>query len=444
MIQTGLIQNAHSDLVTDASYDFYGLHLATCSLDQRIKIWQLDESNGTWSVVDDWKAHDAAVSKLSWAHPEFGSIIASGSFDRTVKIWEQASPMAQAESNVNGNNGAQPSSGPSNSRWIERAVLPDARGTVRSVEFAPHHFGLKLATIASDNHLRVYECLEQPSLTTWQMTEEIDVQSIPTAASPGFLSRTHSVALATPTQTNATLDGASASLVAQALQQGLQQGAGSTSQRPGLGNREADGGWCISWCKDRYWGEVIAAGSGTSGVIKIIQLTPSRRPSTILTLDPSPSNTANTSSSASINHMQAAEPDSRTQEKFSITSVAWAPSCGRSYHLIATGGRDGKVRIWKVKPGEESAEDVREGESEEGRWTASVVADFDQHKSAVGRVEWNITGTVLSSAGNDGRIRLWKATSGNVWRPAGSIGVEQTEEQDQSQHAENKDVDMES
>jgi nucleoporin SEH1 len=54
---------------------------------------------------------------------------------------------------------------------------------------------------------------------------------------------------------------------------------------------------------------------------------------------------------------------------------------------------------------------------------------FCAFRSAVGSVEWNITGTVLSSAGNDGRIRLWKATSGNVWRPAGSIGVEQTEEQ---------------
>jgi nucleoporin SEH1 len=27
---------------------------------------------------------------------------------------------------------------------VERAVLVDARGTVRAVEFAPHHFGLKL------------------------------------------------------------------------------------------------------------------------------------------------------------------------------------------------------------------------------------------------------------------------------------------------------------
>jgi hypothetical protein len=35
MIQTGLIQNAHNDLVTDVAYDFYGLRLATCSLDQR-------------------------------------------------------------------------------------------------------------------------------------------------------------------------------------------------------------------------------------------------------------------------------------------------------------------------------------------------------------------------------------------------------------------------
>ena len=48
--------------------------------------------------------------------------------------------------------------------------------------------------------------------------------------------------------------------------------------------------------------------------------------------------------------------------------------------------------------------------------------------------------TVLSSAGNDGRIRLWKATSGNVWRSAGSVGVEQAQE---TEGAEGKDVDME-
>lgn len=34
-MQTGLIQNAHNDLVTDAAYDYYGLRLATSGLDQR-------------------------------------------------------------------------------------------------------------------------------------------------------------------------------------------------------------------------------------------------------------------------------------------------------------------------------------------------------------------------------------------------------------------------
>jgi nucleoporin SEH1 len=95
----------------------------------------------------------------------------------------------------------------------------------------------------------------------------------------------HLLLLLLPTQSDAhaTLDGASASLVSHALQQGLQQqqqqqqqgAAGSTGSqsRSGFGNREADGGWTISWCKDRYWGEIIAAGCGTNGLIKVyIQL----------------------------------------------------------------------------------------------------------------------------------------------------------------------------
>lgn len=166
----------------------------------------------------------------------------------------------------------------SSSRWVERAVLLDARGTVRAVEFAPHHFGLKLvcihtdaalflclnlvqATVSSDNHLRIYECLEQSSLATWQLCEEVDVTTLPSMSSPSSLS----VAFATPTQTNATLEGASASLVAQALQQSQTP----LQQRPGSGNREADGGWCVSWCKEKYWGEALAAGCGVTGTVKV-------------------------------------------------------------------------------------------------------------------------------------------------------------------------------
>lgn len=68
------------------------------------------------------------------------------------------------------------------------------------------------------------------------------------------------------------MEGASASLVAHALmqQQGLGLGTSAGSgRRQGMGNREADGGWCISWCKDRYWGEVIAVSCGIGGLVKV-------------------------------------------------------------------------------------------------------------------------------------------------------------------------------
>ena len=36
--------------------------------------------------------------------------------------------------------------------------------------------------------------------------------------------------------------------------------------------------------------------------------------------------------------------------------------------------------------------------------------------------------TVLTSAGNDGRVRLWRSTYGNVWRPMGSLDVVQRDD----------------
>jgi nucleoporin SEH1 len=42
------------------------------------------------------------------------------------------------------------------------------------------------------------------------------------------------------------------------------------------------------------------------------------------------------------------------------------------------------VRIWKIKPGSEDLDNnegiMGESESEETKWTAILVADFDQHK----------------------------------------------------------------
>ncbi|KAF5380086.1 hypothetical protein D9615_006200 [Tricholomella constricta] len=308
------------------------------------------ETISSSSCSAEVQAHDAPVLRMSWAHPELGSIIVLSSFDRTVKVWEQVPPLGQPDSSqqLNGS-GSSSQLQPSNSRWVERAVLTDARGTVGAVEFAPYHFGLKFATIASDNQLRIYECLEQPSLTTWQLSEELDVQSLPSFAPPSAHSRSHTVALATPTQTNATLDVPSASLITQALQQGIQQnisGAPQAPTRSGTGNRKANGGWCISWCKDRYWGELIAVGCRVNGIVK---LSPSRCPTAVLTLDPAPTPEAAQASSAPEAQATDADHAMAAPLAFAIT----------------------RVRIWRVKLGNGLD---REEEEEEGKWMASVVA----------------------------------------------------------------------
>ena len=58
---------------------------------------------------------------------------------------------------------------------------------------------------------------------------------------------------------------------------------------------------------------------------------------------------------------------------YTITWVAWAPSCGESYHLITNGGQDGHVRIWKVKT---RSDDAMEGGHEAVKWTAVSVAPW--------------------------------------------------------------------
>lgn len=101
-----------------------------------------------------------------------------------------------------------------------------------------------------------------------------------------------------------------------------------------------------------------------------------------------------------------------------ISTIAWAPSCGRSYHLIASGSRDGSVRIWKVIPSSESG----------AAWESTLAAEISDHmdgsSGGIGRVEWNITGTILSTAGCDGQVRLWKASYSGEWRVLSAISCD--------------------
>ncbi|XAO24354.1 protein transporter SEC13 [Cryptococcus bacillisporus CA1280] len=82
------VETQHEDMIHDAQLDYYGKRLATCSSDRTIRIFNVikGEAKGEPVIL---KGHTAAVWQVSWAHPSFGSILASCSYDGRVFIWKE-------------------------------------------------------------------------------------------------------------------------------------------------------------------------------------------------------------------------------------------------------------------------------------------------------------------------------------------------------------------
>ncbi|CCE85615.1 Piso0_005229 [Millerozyma farinosa CBS 7064] len=325
----------HEELIHDVKYDFYGTHIASCSSDQHIKVFELDASTRTWVLNDSWKAHDSSIVKLSWAHPELSSskILASCSYDRTVKIWQE-----QVEE-LHG----------SGRRWIKLATLAiESFGPIYDVTFAPSHLGLKLGCIGSDGIVRIYESLDPSDQSNWSLSAEVPVlsQTVPTKS----LQSTFAL------EWCPSKFAKSEKFVVLALDQGFIY-ASTTNSRS---NESGSGS---------EYGSRVEKDKG--------------------------------SLNASIRYQKLCN---LPEHNGLIRTVSWAPSMGRDYHYIATGCKDGYVRIFKIT------------ENSSGELEIETAAKLNDHKSEVWKVTWNSTGTILSSAGSDGKIRLWKCNYLNEWK----------------------------
>ncbi|KAJ0000070.1 hypothetical protein NQD34_011912 [Periophthalmus magnuspinnatus] len=149
----------HKDLIHDVSYDFHGRRMATCSSDQSVKVWDKSE-NGEWHCTASWKTHSGSVWRVTWAHPEFGQVLASCSFDRTAAVWEEI--VGESNDKQRGQ-----------SHWIKRTTLVDSRTSVTDVKFAPKHMGLMLTTCSADGVVRIYEAPDVMNLSQWSLQHEI-------------------------------------------------------------------------------------------------------------------------------------------------------------------------------------------------------------------------------------------------------------------------------
>ena len=96
----------------------------------------------THTLAAELKGHDGPVWQVAWAHPKFGTLLASASYDGRVIVWRE--------------NG---------SSWTQLFVYKAHTSSVNSLAFAPHEYGLMLACASSDNDVSV---LTHKSDDSWE------------------------------------------------------------------------------------------------------------------------------------------------------------------------------------------------------------------------------------------------------------------------------------
>jgi protein transport protein SEC13 len=126
----------------DAQLDYYGKRLAAASGDFSVQVW--DISDGQQKLCGKLVGHEGPVWKVSWAHPKFGSILASCSYDMKVIVWKEV----QA------------------GQWMMAFVDSTHTASVNDLQFCPWEFGLRLACASSDGTFSVLTY--QPQDGSWR------------------------------------------------------------------------------------------------------------------------------------------------------------------------------------------------------------------------------------------------------------------------------------
>jgi nucleoporin SEH1 len=176
--------SVHCDIIHHVEFDFHGRRVATASSDKIVCVWdktssantqssQHEHEGTTWIRTAYWKTHGGAVWKVRWAHPEFGQVIATCSFDNNIHIFEETTTDSSDQS---ARTGVHVGRTESNNKWRRRATLSGA-ANITDIQFAPHYLGLILAACTSTGRLVVYEAEDVMELENWNSL--VDVEIVP-------------------------------------------------------------------------------------------------------------------------------------------------------------------------------------------------------------------------------------------------------------------------
>lgn len=127
------IDSQHDDMIHDCQFDYYSKKLATCSSDRTIKIF--DVSGDNYQLSATLCGHEGPVWQVAWAHPKFGVLLASCSYDGSVVIHREAPQK----------------------NWIKIYEHKFHDSSVNSICWSSHELGLMLACASSDGRVSVLE-----------------------------------------------------------------------------------------------------------------------------------------------------------------------------------------------------------------------------------------------------------------------------------------------
>lgn len=96
--------------------------------------------------------------QVAWAHSEHGSVVACGSDDGLVTIWQQAQ-------RIRGQDG----------KWIQRTTLTDSLKPITCLQFAPAQLGPQLAVASDDGFVRFYEATAALNAKSWRLCNDLQV-----------------------------------------------------------------------------------------------------------------------------------------------------------------------------------------------------------------------------------------------------------------------------
>mmetsp|Transcript_124320 Transcript_124320/g.215494 ORF Transcript_124320/g.215494 Transcript_124320/m.215494 type:complete len:365 (-) Transcript_124320:270-1364(-) len=341
----------HEDYVHDIAFDFYGRRVATASSDKKIKIWDKDAS-GNWNSSPTYEWKKHSGSVRKLAW----SHPAFGSLLASASADKYVYIWRETQMGKLGK---------PHTEWKEVFHSMDHRAAVVDLGFPPRRHGLRLATACHDGFIRIYECTGETPPKERGVEHQSHGRRIPEERKERWeLRDSFEAGVPRDGTTSASSNGRQESLYAKSqkaiavtcLSWNMSQSDATPSMVVGC----ADGSVRIWSCINQKWEPICDLACGADG-----------------------------------NHGGA-----------EVHSVSWANAMGRSSHLIASCGDmpKGRILISRIR---------RVGETGFERLEAVQVDTSNER--AVWKVNWNITGTVLASSGDDGQVRLWKKGPNGDW-----------------------------